>query len=79
MTKTEKDFTVSAIMDLRQQFLSEIDAFMATRAMTQTQFGVKAVGDSSFVPRLREGASPRIDTVEKVRAFMASYKLSRAG
>ena len=33
--------------------------------------GLEAVGDPSFVARLRRGASPRLETVDRVRVWMA--------
>jgi hypothetical protein len=53
-----------------RQLLAEIRAYCARTGIDRTGFGIKAVNDGHFVPRLEEGRQPRLDTIDKVRAFM---------
>ena len=57
-------------MTERDRLLQEIDDFRDRHGMAAAPFGAHAVGDRSFVFRLRAGAQPRLDTAEKVRAYM---------
>ena len=58
-------------MTLREQFLSEIEAFMRRHDMGQSAFGLAARNDGSFVTRLRTGESdPKSTTIDEVRAWM---------
>jgi hypothetical protein len=54
-------------------FLAEVDAFLATYNVRPTRFGEAAVGDRSFVSGLRNGRSPRLITVDRVRAYMTRF------
>jgi hypothetical protein len=40
--------------------------------MKPTDLGREAVGDPSFVTRLRQGRSPSLATADKVRAFIGT-------
>ena len=51
-------------------FRNEVEAFLSRTGMKPGKFGTGAVGDPSFVQKLRSGASPRLTTVEKVRRWM---------
>lgn len=53
-------------------FRREVEAFVAVTRTKTYLLGLEAAGDPSFVPRLRRGASPRLDTAERVRAWMAA-------
>ncbi len=57
-------------MSAQQRFLAEVEEFLVQQKMLPAQFGIAALNDPSFVFDLREGRSPRLDTVEKVRDFM---------
>ena len=52
-------------------FRSEVEAFLDVTRTKPYLFGQLAAGDPSFVARLREGVSPRLDTVQRVREWMA--------
>ncbi len=56
---------------LSEQFLAEVEAFLRASRMKPTDFGREAVGDPSFVTRLRQGRSPSLATADKVRAFIS--------
>ncbi len=51
-------------------FLREVEAYLAATGMKVSVLGLEAAGDPSFVARLRNGASPRLSTVDRVRAWM---------
>ena len=57
-------------MTARDQLLRDIDAFLARHAMPAATFGIQSMNDRAFLYRLRAGAQPRLDTAEKVRAYM---------
>lgn len=68
----------SAGMTAREKLLAEIDAFLEKHDMRETTFGIKAVNDPALVSDMRyHGRSVRIDTAEKLREFMTSYKSER--
>ena len=50
-----------------------MEAFLAATGLKVSLFGELAAGDSSFVARLRRGASPTLAKVDRVRAWMAAY------
>ena len=53
-------------------FRSEVEAFLAVTGHKLSVLGEEAVGNPSFVGRLLRGASPRLRTVDRVRAWMAA-------
>jgi len=53
-------------------FRAEVEAFVEVTRTKPYLLGHDAAGDPSFVARLRRGASPRLDTAERVRAWMAA-------
>lgn len=50
--------------------LSMIEAHCAKSCMSKSSFGLKAVGDPSFVAQLEEGREPRRRTVARVMEFI---------
>ena len=54
-------------------FRSEVDAFLRITGTKEYMLGAEAAGDPSFVSRLRRGTSPRLDTVHRVREWMAAH------
>ena len=54
-------------------FLEEIDAFLSITRTKAYLLGQEAVGDRSFVPRLRKGLSPFLGTVDVVRGWMGKH------
>lgn len=54
----------------RDALLGEIEAFCATREMSVTTFGLRAVNDPNIVPQLRGGRDVRLSTVERLQTFM---------
>ena len=53
-------------------FRREVEAFIAITRTKASLLGQEAVGDPCFVRRLRQGASPRLDTCDRVSAWMES-------
>ena len=53
-------------------FRREVEAFLAVTGTKLSVLGEEAAGNPSFVGRLRKGASPRLRTVDRVRAWMAA-------
>ena len=60
------------ISPIGPRFRREVEAFLiATRGRTKpTTLGNKAIGQSSFVRDLRNGAMPTLDRIERVRSWM---------
>lgn len=61
-------------MTAREQLLADIEAFIARHAMYPTTFGRLAANDTALVSRLRNGATVRLDTAERLRRFMSEYR-----
>jgi hypothetical protein len=57
-----------------EQFRADVEVFLAASRMKPTDFGREAVGDPSFVTRLRQGRSPSLATADKVRAFIGGLE-----
>ncbi len=53
-------------------FRAEVDGFVAATRTKPYVLGHEAVGDPSFVARLRRGSSPRLDTADRVLGWMAA-------
>ena len=53
-------------------FRREVEAFIAVTRTKAHLLGHDAMGDPSFVARLRQGASPRLDTCDRVSVWMES-------
>ena len=54
------------------RFRREVEAYIGVTRAKPYLLGEQAVGDPSFVARLLRGASPRLATVDRVRAWMAA-------
>ena len=59
-------------------FRREVEAFLGTTGTKGYVFGELAVGDPSFVDRLRRGASFRLSTVARARSWMAGQACAAA-
>ena len=59
-------------MNIREQFVADVESFLLRHGMPQTSLGLKALNDGSFVTRLREGHDVRTRTMDRVRAYMRS-------
>ena len=54
-------------------FLGEVEAFLAVTGVKRSLLGREATGNPSFVAQLLRGVSPKLATVEAVRASMKSH------
>ena len=54
-----------------QTLLAEVDAFCRRAGMAESTFGRLAVNDGKLVSRLRNGGRVTIETVDRVRSFIA--------
>lgn len=61
-------------MSETDQFLDDILQFLKRTGMSESSFGVEAMGDPSFIAKLRKGRSVRLKTAEDVRNFMRDYR-----
>ena len=52
--------------------LRQIDALIEAGVITKSALGRRAVNDWKFVDRLRAGENMTIQTIDKVKAFLAS-------
>ena len=57
-------------MSLMRDFLSDIDAYLAERRISETALGKAAVNDGKFVSRIRSGKGVTVRLVERVREYM---------
>jgi hypothetical protein len=62
-----------------ESFLSEIDAFLTAKGMSESAFGKAALGDPNFVSNLRAGRSPSLKTVSKVADYLRTNAPAEAG
>lgn len=56
------------------QLLSDIEAFVAAHDITERRFGELALNDKNFVSDIRNGRSPSLNTVERLKRFMMTYR-----
>jgi hypothetical protein len=68
-----------ASMDTQTELIAEIEAFVSRTGLAETTLGGRAVKDSRFVSRLREGRNVGIKSVESLRAFMREYRAAHRG
>jgi aspartate carbamoyltransferase catalytic subunit len=54
--------------------LNDIAAFTTAHNLSDRRFGELALNDTKFVRDLKNGRSPSLNTVEKVKTFMLSYR-----
>ena len=64
-------------MSTREQFLAEIEAFLARHDMSPSAFGMLSRGNRMIVFRYRKGASPNTETMDHIRAWMAEFESPR--
>lgn len=58
-------------MGIKQTLLEEIETFCDRVTMSRTTFGINAMKDGSFIPRMeKEDAVVTSETIDKVRAYI---------
>ena len=73
MTSSRHAIIVSGMSE-REKLIEEIDRFVARTGVAESRLGMEAVGNPSFVLRLRKGKRIWLDTADKVRAYMRDYR-----
>lgn len=53
--------------------LDDIAAFIRAHQISERKFGELALNDKNFISDVRGGRSPSLNTVDRLRRFMASY------
>ena len=66
-------FAYTRMETLAERFERQVAAFLERTRLTASEFGERAVGDGKFVGDVRRGRSPRLVTVDRVRAYMRDY------
>lgn len=61
-------------MNAQRQLLKDIEDFCAKHGIGVSEFGAIVFGNVAFVHYLRKGRNVRIDTYERARKFMDTYK-----
>ena len=73
LTTADKLLAFMGLAPLAPAFRREAEAFLRLSGTKAYVLGELALNDTTFVERLRGGASFRLETVEKVRAWMAGH------
>ena len=60
-------------MTRAEEFIADVEAFMARHDITPTTFGKEALNDPNFVPDIRGGRKPGLGSVDRVYDFMRRY------
>lgn len=55
----------------QDELVGRIEAFLDRHNMRESRFGRESVNNPAFVSGLRSGSSPTLDTLNKLKAFMA--------
>lgn len=67
------DLTEEKITKEAQALIEECEKFCARWNLSDSRFGVLALGNDRILPRLRDGLDVRLSTVSRLRDFMAGY------
>lgn len=59
-------------MQTRAHILVQIEAFLRQAGISEREFGLRAVNDHKFVPRLRAGRAT-LGRIERAEAFMRDW------
>ena len=69
----DKGFEFMGEPPLRTLFVQEIEAYLQITGTKGYVLGLEAVGDRSFVTNMREGLSPYLGSIDKVRRWMGAH------
>ncbi len=69
---------VAGMNDPAPQFREAVEDWLKRTGMAPARLGADALGDPSFVLRLRRGRVPRMDTADKVPAFIGEAPVGPA-
>lgn len=64
-------------MSERERLIIDIERFLRKTGMGPTQFSVESCGQRGLMTRLRRGEGVTLETVDKVRTFMRTYKAKK--
>jgi hypothetical protein len=67
---------MTAHMTAQEKIRAEINAFLKKTGMLPTQFGILAVDDRTLMTRVNAGRGLSLETAERVRDFMRTYRKS---
>lgn len=56
--------------------VAEIDVFLRRQGLTPTEFGWEAVKDPNLYRQLKKGRNPRLETMDRIRAFIRANEQS---
>ncbi|MCB4863200.1 hypothetical protein K7W03_26870 [Sphingobium sp. PNB] len=56
------------------ELLNSISSFCEAHGLSEWQFGELALNDRHLIRQLRDGRDLRMSTVERLKAFMATYR-----
>ena len=62
-------------MNNQESLIAELDAFLNRHGIADSTFGIRAVGDSHLIKRIRDNRPIRRSTVLKIRKYIARYEL----
>lgn len=65
-------------MNNNEALLQELTSFMVRYGVSDSTFGLLAIGDGHLVKRIRNGKQIRRSTVLRIRKFMQRYELDVA-
>ena len=65
-------------MNNNEALLQELTSFMGRYGVSDSTFGLLAIGDGHLVKRIRNGKQIRRSTVLRIRKFMQRYELDVA-
>jgi hypothetical protein len=54
-----------------EQLLAEIEAYRALSGLNRTDFGLMSANNGHLISRMERGSTPTLETIDKVRAFIA--------
>ncbi|MEM1046459.1 MAG: hypothetical protein AAGL24_09920 [Pseudomonadota bacterium] len=57
-----------------EKFRADVEAFLTHTGIAPTKLGLEAVNNGKFVTQIREGVSPRLTSVDRVRAYMRAWQ-----
>ena len=59
--------------DARATLLAEIESYLQATGMAASRLGQVAMGDPSFVLKIRQGRNVRIDTADRIREYIRDH------
>ena len=65
-------------MNNNEALLQELTSFMVRYGVSDSTFGLFAIGDGHLIRRIRDGKRIRRSTVLRIRKFMQRYELDVA-